>query len=70
MWFVYPRIGYVRPGVDHFLGLDARDVGDHEVGRIDAVTRHQPVFREEPLELAAEEEIDPDEQDRRHALRS
>ena len=57
----------VGPGVDDLLRLDAGDVGDHEVGRSDAVARHEPVPGKETLQLPAEEEVDPDQQDRRHA---
>ena len=57
----------VRPGVRDLLRLDPRDVHDDEVGRVDAVARDQTMAREQDLELAAEEEVDPDEQDRRHA---
>ena len=56
----------VGPRVDDLLGLHTRDVRDHEVWRVDAVARHQPVRREQPLEFPAEEEVDPDEQDRGH----
>ena len=56
----------VRPGVHDLLRLDARDVGDDEIRRIDAVARDQLVARQQPLQLSTEEEIDPDEQDRGH----
>jgi hypothetical protein len=56
----------VRPLVDDLLRLDARDVGDHEIRLVDAVARDQAMSRQKPLELAAEVQIDPDEQDRRH----
>ena len=47
--------------------IDPRDVRDHEVGRIDTLRRHETMTGEEPLQLAAKEEVDPHEQDRRHA---
>jgi hypothetical protein len=56
----------VGPGVDDLLRLDAGDIGDDELGRSDAVTRDETVRREEPLELAPEEQVDPNEQDRCH----
>ena len=57
---------HVRPGVDYLVGLDARDVDDDEIRRVDAVARDQMVVRQQPFELAPEEEVDPCEQDRRH----
>ena len=60
----------VRPGIDDFLRLDPRDVCDHEVRRVDAVARDQPMARKQPLQFSAEEEVDPDEQDRRHGFDS
>ncbi len=62
-----PHDGDVRPRVDDLLGLHARDVRDHEIGRVDAVGRHEAMTREEALQPASEKEIDPNEQDRRHA---
>ena len=56
----------VRPRVGDLLGLDARDVGDHEIGWIDAVARDEAMLGQQPLELASEEEVDPGQQDRRH----
>jgi hypothetical protein len=47
--------------------IDAREVRDHEVGRVDPLDGHEMVTRQEPLELPAQEEIDADEHDRRHA---
>ena len=46
--------------------VDAGDVGDHEIGRLDAVRRHEPMFRQDPFELPSNEEVDPTQQDRRH----
>ena len=60
----------VRPRVDDLLRLDARDVDDDEVGRVDAVGRDEVVAVQESLELPPEEEIDPCEQDRRHGRES
>ena len=57
----------VWPGVDDLLRLDAGDVGDHDVRGMDAVARHETVLGKEPLQFPAEEEVDPDQQDRRHA---
>ena len=56
----------VGPSVDHRVGVDPCDVGDHEVGCVDAVRGHEVVSRKETLELPPEEEVDPREQDRRH----
>ena len=47
--------------------VDARDVGDHEIGWLDTVGGLEAMLREERLELAPEEEVDPCEQDRSHA---
>ena len=62
-----PHDGDVRPGVDDLVGLHARDVRDHEIGRVDAVGRDEAMTREEALQPASEKKIDPNEQDRRHA---
>ncbi len=56
----------MRPRVHDLVGVDARDVGDHEVGRVDAVRGDQVVIGEQPLELPPEEEVDPRKQDGRH----
>src|SRR5919204_4869954 len=56
----------VRPLLDHFLGVDPRDVRDHEIRGVDAVGGDEAMAGQQPLELAPEEEIDPNEQDRRH----
>lgn len=58
---------HVGEGFGDILGVDARDVGDHEIGRLDALGRDEPVSGKTPLQLAAEKEVDPYEQDRRHA---
>lgn len=57
---------HVRPGVDDLVRVDARDVRDHEVRRIDAVGRDQVMLGKKPLELPTEEEVDARQQDRRH----
>ena len=56
----------VRPLLDDLLGLDTRDVRDDELGLVDAVARDKAMGGQQPLELAAEVQVDPDEQDRRH----
>ena len=57
----------VREVVGDVDRIDPRDVGDDEIRRIDTLRRHETVTGEEPLQLAAKEEVDPHEQDRRHA---
>jgi hypothetical protein len=56
----------VRIGVRDIDGVDARDIRDHEIRRLDSVGGHEPVFGQDPLELASNEEVDPTQQDRRH----
>ncbi len=52
----------------HLVGVDAGDVDDDEVRGMDAVRRHELVApAEESFELASEVDIDPSNQDRRHA---
>jgi hypothetical protein len=46
--------------------IDARDVGYHEIGRLDAVDCHETMFGQDPFELASNKEVDPTQQDRRH----
>src|SRR6185437_6338690 len=58
---------YIGPGVCDLVRVDAGDVRDHAVGRVDVVDRDQVVAGEKPLQLPAEEEVDPHQQDRRHA---
>src|SRR5581483_359191 len=58
----------VGPRVGDLLRLDPRDVGEHELGLRDRVRRDQVVTREKRLELAPEEEIDPNKQDRCHGM--
>jgi len=62
-----PEYRNVGPRVDDLVRLDARDIRDHEVRSIDAVARDQTMTRQQALQFSAEEEVDPDEQDRRHA---
>ena len=59
----------VRIRVGDFVGIDPRDVGDHEIGALSALDRDEVVLRQERLELAPEEEVDPTEQDRGHMRR-
>ena len=66
VWFVKPTIGMSGQESTTSSGSIARDVADDEVGWVDAVRRHEVMAVEERLELAAEEEIDPCKQDRRH----
>ena len=61
-----PDDRHVRVRVRNLVGVDARDVGDHELGPIDTVSRDEMVAVEKRFELAPEEEVDPTEQDRRH----
>jgi predicted metal-dependent hydrolase len=56
----------VRIGVGDLARVDAGDVRDHELRLVGAVGRDEMVAREKRLELAAEEEVDPTEQDRGH----
>ena len=67
VWFAKPRIGTSGNAVRDVVRIDPRDVGDHEIGRLDAVGGLEAMLREERLELAPEEEVDPCEQDRSHA---
>src|SRR3954451_12705204 len=53
--------------VGDLLRVDAGDVGDHEIGRVGALDRDEAVAGEQGLELPPEEEVDPTQQDRRHA---
>ena len=56
----------VRKGVGDLLGVDARDVRNHELGRVRMVDRDEVMLGQERLELPPEEEIDPTQQDRGH----
>ena len=57
----------VRVVVRNIVRVDSRNVGDHEIGRIDRVRRRESVLGKHRLQLAADEEVDPTQQDRRHA---
>ena len=61
-----PEDRHVRIVVGDVLGIDPRDIRDHEIGGLDAIDRLEAMLREERLELGPEEEIDPSKQDRRH----
>jgi len=56
----------VREGVGNFLGVDAGDVRDHELGRVRMVDRDEVMLGQKRLELPPKEEIDPTQQDGRH----
>src|SRR5438477_3620529 len=58
--------GHIDVRVRDLLGIDTRDVGNDEIGPIDAVARHEVVRREERLQLGAEKSVDPTQQYRRH----
>ena len=57
---------HAGPRLDDLVRVDPGDVGDHHVRRINAVGRDEMVRGQQPLQLGAEEEVDPDEQDRGH----
>jgi hypothetical protein len=57
----------IRVVVRNVVRVDPRNVGDHEIGRIDRVRRREPMLGKHRLELAADVEVDPTQQDRRHA---
>ena len=68
-------VGVVRVAENRHIGIvvgdvvrvDPRDVRDHEIGWLDPVRRLEAMLRQERLELAPDEEVDPAEEDRRHA---
>ena len=62
-----PQDRHVGVGVRDVVRVDARDVRDHEIGRLDPVRRLEAMLRQERLELAPDEEVDPAQEDRRHA---
>ena len=62
-----PEDRYVRVVVRNVGCVDPRDVGDHEVGRIHSVRRREAMLGKHRLQLAADVEVDPTQQDRRHA---
>jgi 8-oxo-dGTP pyrophosphatase MutT (NUDIX family) len=57
----------VGEGVRDLVGIDPRNVRDHEIRRVGAVNGDEAMRGQRCLELAAEEEIDPGQHDRRHA---
>jgi hypothetical protein len=57
----------VRIRVRDLLRVDASDVADDELGLLDAIRADEAVIWQHDFELAAEEEIDPSQQDRRLA---
>src|SRR6266542_1177826 len=57
----------VRIRVGDVGRIDARDVRDDEVGRVDRVRGNEVLPGERGLQLPPEEQIDPSQQDRRHA---
>ena len=69
------RVGVVRVAEDRHVGVavshvvcvDSRDVGNHEVRWLDPIRRLEAMLRQERLELAPDEEVDPAQEDRRHA---
>ena len=58
--------GHVEVRVGDVDSVDSRNVRDHQVRRLDAVSRLEPVLREERLELPPDEQVDPTHQDRCH----
>ena len=56
----------VRVGLGDLLRLDAGDVGEHELRLRERVGGDEMVAGKQHVELAPEEEVDPDEQDRCH----
>ena len=62
-----PENRHVRIVVGDVVCVDPRNVRDHEVGCLDPVGRLEAMLRQERLELAPDEEVDPAQEDRRHA---
>src|SRR3954471_5796254 len=66
-------VGVVRVAEDRHVGVrvgdlhgvDARDVDDHQVGQLRALDGDEVVLGKQGLELPAEEEVAPTQQDRR-----
>jgi uncharacterized protein len=56
----------LRKRVRNLVRIDPGDVRDHQVRGIGSINRDKVVPGQRCLELAAEEEIDPGQQDRRH----
>ena len=69
------RVGVVRVAENRHVGIvlrdivrvDARDVGDHEIGWFDSVRGLEAMLRQHRLELPPDEEVDPAQEDRCHA---
>ena len=69
------RVGVIRVAENRHVGvavrdvvrIDSRDVGNHEVGWLDPVCCLEAMLWQERLELAPNEEVDPAQEDRRHA---
>jgi len=57
----------VRVVVRDILRVDARDVRDHEIGRLDPIRRLEAMLGQDRFELRPDEEVDPTQQDRCHA---
>jgi hypothetical protein len=64
-----PENRYLRIRLGYVHRIDAADVRDHEIGPVHAVGRDEVMSREQGLELAPKEDIDPTQQDRRHGGR-
>jgi hypothetical protein len=60
----YRHVGVV---VGDVVCVDARNVGDHEIGWLNPIGRLEAMLRQEGLELPPDEEVDPAEEDRCHA---
>ena len=58
---------HVRVVVGDVIRVDPRNVGDHEIGWLDPVRRLEAMLRQDRLELPPDEEVDPAQEDRRHA---
>jgi len=56
----------VEVRVRDVVRIDPADIGNHKVGPIGTVARDEMMPRQESLQLAPEEDIDPTQQDRRH----
>src|SRR5262245_52805330 len=54
-----PENRYLGVGVRDVVGIDAADVGDHQIRPVRAVRRDEMVPRKERLELAPKVDIDP-----------
>ena len=69
------RVGVVRVPEQRHVGIAVgdvarihpRNVGDHQVRWLDPVCRLEAMLWQKRLELAPDEEVDPAQEDRRHA---